>query len=137
MSFWCHHLDQINNENIVKIAALNFFIAFWKFLGLSEGSFINAMVLLTKSPGSPRKPKKASRKPLGSYKKYQGRNPEIISLLFLEKLNLHKDIIKSTLRIKKSTKYCKHIPILYFSVKLLGKQCFKSNTNNCESYLIS
>ena len=35
-----------------------------------------------------RKPKKASRK--------QQKNPEIISLLFWDKLILHKDIIKST-----------------------------------------
>ena len=39
-----------------------------------------------------RKPKKASRKPPGSYKKFQGRNPEIISLLFWDKLIFHKDI---------------------------------------------
>jgi hypothetical protein len=30
-----------------------------------------------------RKPKTASRKPPGSYKKFQGTNPEIISLLFI------------------------------------------------------
>ena len=32
-----------------------------------------------------RKPQKASRKPPGRYKKFQGRNPEIISLVFLSK----------------------------------------------------
>ena len=42
------------------------------------------------------KPKKASRKPPESYKKNQGRIPEIISLLFRDKLIFHKDIIKST-----------------------------------------
>jgi hypothetical protein len=41
-----------------------------------------------------KKPKKASRKPPGSYKKFQGRNPEIISLVFWEKLIFHMDIIK-------------------------------------------
>ena len=39
---------------------------------------------------------KASRKPPGSYKKFQGRNPEIISLVFWKKLIFHKDIIKLT-----------------------------------------
>ena len=39
-----------------------------------------------------RKPPKASRK----LQKFQGRNPEIISLLFWDKLIFHKDIIKST-----------------------------------------
>jgi hypothetical protein len=32
-----------------------------------------------------RKPQKASRKPPGRYKKFQGRNPEIISWVFWEK----------------------------------------------------
>ena len=38
----------------------------------------------------------ASRKPPGSYKKFQDKNPEIISLLFWDKLVFHKDIMKST-----------------------------------------
>ena len=42
------------------------------------------------------KPKKASGKPPGSYKKIQGRNPEIILLVFWEKLIFHKDIMKLT-----------------------------------------
>ena len=37
-----------------------------------------------------------SRKPQGGYKKFQGRNPEIISLVYQEKISFHKDIIKST-----------------------------------------
>jgi hypothetical protein len=37
-------------------------------------------------------PKKASRKPPGRYKKFQGRNPEI----FWKKLSVHKDILKLT-----------------------------------------
>ena len=45
------------------------------------------MMLLTKSPGS--------------YKKFQGRNSEIISLVFWLKLLFHKDIIKLTLVNKK------------------------------------
>jgi hypothetical protein len=43
-----------------------------------------------------RKPQKASRKPPGRYKKFQGRNPEIISLVFWKNLSFHKDIIKLT-----------------------------------------
>ena len=35
-------------------------------------------------------------KPPGRYKKFQGRNPEIISLVFWKKLSFHKDIIEST-----------------------------------------
>ena len=45
---------------------------------------------------SPQEAQKASRKPPGSYKKFQGRNPEIISLVFWKKLIFHKDIIKLT-----------------------------------------
>jgi hypothetical protein len=40
---------------------------------------------------SPQEAQKASRKPPGSCKKIQGRNPEIISLVLF-----HKDIIKLT-----------------------------------------
>ena len=43
---------------------------------------------------SPQEAQKASRKPPGSYKKFQGRNPEIFLLLFWEKLIFHKVIIK-------------------------------------------
>ena len=35
-------------------------------------------------------------KPPGNYKKFQGRNPEIISLQFWDKLIFQKDIIKLT-----------------------------------------
>ena len=38
----------------------------------------------------------ASRKPPGSYKKFQGRIPEIFSLVFWMKLIFHKDILKLT-----------------------------------------
>ena len=41
---------------------------------------------------SPKEAQKASRKPTGSYKKFQGRNTEIISLLFLDKLKMSKRI---------------------------------------------
>ena len=45
---------------------------------------------------NPQEAQKASRKPPGSYKKFQGRNPEIISLVFWMKLSFHKDILKLT-----------------------------------------
>ena len=45
---------------------------------------------------SPKEAKKASRKPPGSYKKFQGRNTEIILLVFWKKLIFHKDIMKLT-----------------------------------------
>ena len=45
---------------------------------------------------SPKEAQKASSKPPGSYKKFQGRNPEIISAVFWEKPILHKGIIKLT-----------------------------------------
>ena len=40
--------------------------------------------------------KEAYRNPQGSYKKFQGRNLEIISLVFWMKLSFHKVIIKLT-----------------------------------------
>ena len=45
---------------------------------------------------SPQGAQKASRKPTGSYKKNQGRKPEIISLVFWMKLIFHKDSLKLT-----------------------------------------
>ena len=45
---------------------------------------------------SPQEAQRASMKPPGSYKKTQGRNPEIISLVFLSKQYYQKDILKLT-----------------------------------------
>ena len=45
---------------------------------------------------SPQEAQKASRKPAGSHKKFQGRKPETISLVFWMKLIFHKDILKLT-----------------------------------------
>ena len=58
-------------------------------------SFVGAslfMILLTKSQEA----QKAFRKPPGSYKRFQGRNPEIFLLVFWMKLVFHKDILKLT-----------------------------------------
>ena len=55
-----------------------------------------------------RKPQKASRKPPRSYKKFQGRNPEIISLVILSKQWNQRDILKLTdlySSIKKKSKF--------------------------------
>ena len=35
MSFWCHCFAQNSNENIVRISALKFFVAFWKLFWAS------------------------------------------------------------------------------------------------------
>ena len=69
----------------------SFLGAFWKLFWLPGDLVCNII-----NKEAYRKPQKASRKPPGSYKKFQGRNPEIISLLFWDKLIFHKDIIKST-----------------------------------------
>ena len=60
MSFWCHRFDQNSNENIVRISALKFFVASWGLPGDLVSNLIN---------------KEAYRKPQGSYKSFQGRNP--------------------------------------------------------------
>ena len=64
------------------ISALNFFVAFWKLFGLPRD-------LVSKIIN-----KEAYRKPPGSYKKFQGRNPEIFLLVFWMKPIFHKDILK-------------------------------------------
>ena len=60
MSLWCHHFDQISNENIVRISAL-------------------LMILHIKSIESP---KKLQRSPQEA-KKFQGRNPYNIFVAIL------------------------------------------------------
>ena len=91
MSFCCHHFDQNSNENIVRISALKFFksslVLPRSFWGLPVG-FLTYYV--------PRKPKKLQGSPVKATKKIQGRNPEIISLVFWKKLLFHKDILRLT-----------------------------------------
>ena len=76
------------------ISALKFFVVFWRlpgsFLGFQQSSLF--MILLTKSTESTKSFKEAP----GSYKKFQGRIPEIFSLVFWMKLIFHKDILKLT-----------------------------------------
>ena len=78
MYFWCHHLDQNNNENIVRISALKFFVASWKLIGLS-GDLVSNII----NKEAYRKPQKASRRSQGSYKKFQGRNLDSIFVVIL------------------------------------------------------
>ena len=65
----------------------SFLGASWKLFGL-PGDLVSNIIN-----------KKAYRrryKIQGRYKKFKGRNPEIISLVFWKKLSFHKDIIKLT-----------------------------------------
>ena len=82
MSFWCHRFDQNSNKNIVRISALKFFVASWglpgSFLGL-PGDLVSNII----NKEAYRKPQKASRKPQGSYKNFQGRNPYNIFVAIL------------------------------------------------------
>ena len=55
---------------------------------------------------SPKEAQKASRKPPESYKKFQGRNTEIFSLLFWDKQIFHKDIMKLTDLYTYKHSYC-------------------------------
>ena len=73
------------------ISALKLFIAFRGLPG-SFGDIVSNII----HKEAYRKPPKASRKPQGSYKKFQGRNPEIISLVFWKKFSDQKDILKLT-----------------------------------------
>jgi hypothetical protein len=57
---------QNSNENIVRISALKVFVASWGLPGDLVSNIIN---------------KEASRKSLGSYKDFQGRNPYNIFIL--------------------------------------------------------
>jgi hypothetical protein len=90
------------------ISALNFFSSFlgasWKLFGLPGDIVSN---IINKEPY--RKPPKASRKPQGSYKKFQGRNSEIFRWFFersfLTKI-LQEDMLKLTDLYKQ--RFCKN-----------------------------
>ena len=91
MSFWSENFFQETNEIISGFLPSNFFVAFW---GL-PGSFLDFLGNIIHKKAY-RKPHKASRKPKGSYKKFQGRKPEIIPLFFWKKFSDQKDILKLT-----------------------------------------
>ena len=57
MSFWCHRFDQTSNENIVRISALEFFVASW---GL-PGDLVSNIISPKKLPGSPKEAIKTFR----------------------------------------------------------------------------
>ena len=92
MSFWSENFFQNTNE---IITALKFFVASWGLSG-SFLSFLGDLVSNIINKEAYRKPPKASRKPPGSYKKFQGRNRAIISLVFWKKFSDQKDILKLT-----------------------------------------
>ena len=71
-------------ENIVRISALKFFVAFW---GLPRDVVSNII-----DKEAYRTPQKDSRKPQGSYKNFQGRNPYDIFVAILENQCPHKFI---------------------------------------------
>ena len=85
---------QNSNKNIVRISVLKFFIA---SLGL-PGSFFELPVgfLIYDYLLSPKEAQKAYKKPPGSYKKFQGRNPYNIFVAIWVQTMTPKDISKLT-----------------------------------------
>ena len=80
----------------------SFLGASWKLFGLPGDLVCNII-----NKEACRKPKKASRKPPGRYKKFQGRNSEIILLVILSKRWNQRDILKST-DLYQNTSVCMH-----------------------------
>ena len=84
MSFWCHRFDQNSNENIVRIPALNFFVASWglpgRFLGL-PGDLVSNII----NKEACRKPQKDSRKPQKPIKTFTAEILTLFSLLLWSK----------------------------------------------------
>ena len=82
-------------RNYFLISALSFFCSFlgasWKLFGFPGDLVCNII-----NKEACRKPQKASRKPPGRYKKFQGRISETISLVILSKRWHQKDILKLT-----------------------------------------
>ena len=65
--------------------------ASWKLFGLS-GDIVSNII----HKEAYRKPPKAFRRPKEATKKFEGRNPEIISLVFWKKFSDQKDTLKLT-----------------------------------------
>ena len=65
--------------------------AFWKLFGLL-GTLLSNIIIKE----AYKKPQKLPGSPQEGTKKFQGRNPEIILLVFWKKLLFHKDILKLT-----------------------------------------
>ena len=86
MSLWNDSFFQNTNEIISEFLP-------WDFLYI-PGRFLEALFYLWYYLLSPHEAQKASRKPPESYKKFQGRNNEIFSLVFWKKLSFHKDILR-------------------------------------------
>ena len=84
MSFWCHRLDQKNQRKYCKDFCPE---NFYSFLGASL-----LMILLSKSPGSPKKLPGSPRK----LQKFQGRNPYNIFVAILENRCRHELILSLT-----------------------------------------
>ena len=90
---WCPYQMIVSSKVPAKLFPVfcpevfcSFLGASWKFLGLPVGFLF--MILLTKSPGSPKSFQEA---PWEGTKNFRA---EIISLLFWKKLSFHKDIMK-------------------------------------------
>ena len=98
MSFWYYCLDKIPMKLFLDFCPeiyCSFLGAYWKLFGaFCRLPYLWYYLLNTQEAGSP---KSLQDPPLpGSYKKFQGRNSEIISLVFWMKLLFHKDILKLT-----------------------------------------
>ena len=76
MSLWMTVSSKLSTKLFLDFCP-EFFVASWGLPGDLVFNIINKEAY--------RKSQKASRKPQGRYKKFQGRNPEIISLVFLSK----------------------------------------------------
>ena len=87
----------ISTKIATKISAQNFFVVFWGLPGDLVSNIINKE--------ANRKPHKASRKPQGGYKNFQGRNPYKIFVFFFVKTMIPKrhfeiNLICSAARVK-------------------------------------
>ena len=114
MSFWCQTSSKKPTELFLYFCPeifCTFLGASWKLFQLS-GDLVS--IIMNKEAN--RKPQKASRKPPGRYIKFQGRNPEIISLVFWKKFWHQKDILKLTDLYVWMTFIC-HITTTYISSK--------------------
>ena len=77
MSFWCHHFDQNNNQNIVSIFALIFFVNSWGLPGSFLGLLGDLVSNIINKEGNPKEAIKISgQKSLQYSRCYFGQNDD-------------------------------------------------------------
>ena len=120
MSFWCHHFDQNNNQNIVSIFALIFFVTSWGLPGSFLGLFGDFLCNIIVYKEGYRKPQKVFRKCQGRYKNFKGRNPNNIFVAILVETMTQKRHFEINWPLVENNTFKSNLSLLFW----IPKSCF-------------